>query len=88
MAANTLIELEDHGQDMFELLVSETGVIIEAGPFHNHLYKGDKILLIESVGEGSQLSAISDEGERYTFKYPVVSVKKVIGNSLSDLEEV
>ncbi len=88
MAANTLIELEDQGQDMYELLVSDTGEIIEAGPFQNHIFKGDKVLNIASVGEGSLLSAISGEGERYTFKYPVVSVKKVIGHSLSDLEEV
>lgn len=34
------ITLEDKGQDLLWFIIDEEGVVVEAGPFHNELYKG------------------------------------------------
>lgn len=45
--ANTKITLEDLGQDLLWFIVDEnTLTVIEAGPFHNELYK-DSIIPID-----------------------------------------
>lgn len=34
------INLKDEGQDLLWFIINEEGIVLEAGPFHNDLYKG------------------------------------------------
>ncbi|MEN6622735.1 MAG: hypothetical protein ABFD50_14445 [Smithella sp.] len=50
--ANKRIELEDKGQDLLYFITDENGVIEEAGPYHNELYKGATIPLeMQEIGD-------------------------------------
>ncbi len=49
---NHKITLKDEGQDLLYFITDNIGRIIEAGPFHNDLYKGGHIpLSSQKIGE-------------------------------------
>lgn len=71
------IELEDKGQDLLYFKTDETGKILEAGPYHNELYKGGYIPL-ESQKEGELCMMHNPPHINFGFlKYKVESIKEI-----------
>ncbi len=72
----TRIELEDKGQDLLWLRVNEGGLVEEAGPFQNEIWKGSYIpYWLAKVG---QLCPIHNYPHiiRGFLKYRIVSMRK------------
>ncbi|EJC0002958.1 hypothetical protein OFY43_004869 [Salmonella enterica] len=63
-----LIEFADYGQDLLYFIVQD-GIIIKAGPYHNDIYSGKRVLNSEfKIGGQVELS----HKDKSTFiKYPI-----------------
>lgn len=72
----TKITLEDKGQDLLWLRVNEDGLVEEAGPFQNEMWKGSYLpVWFARVG---QLCPIHSFPHiiRFFLKYKIVSIEK------------
>lgn len=75
----TIIELEDNGQDLLELVTDDNGLVIDAKPFQKDVWAGSIIPIETMLEVGEPLPIHKPPHINYGFlKHNVKSIKQVV----------